>query len=500
MQRPSDAELAAIADDLSLALSGDEVGDYARLVGDVVDAIADVERQPNASYPSGTEPTAERRSGYRPDDWEDPYNAWITKCEIEGDDGGPLEGLAVGLKDNVSVAGIELTNGSTLMDGYVPPIDATVVRRLLDAGATVVGKTNMWSFSSGPSDYGTVTNPAAEGRTVGGSSSGTAAAVAAGEVDVGIGCDQGGSIRIPASFSGIVGLKPTYGLVPYTGIFGSDATIDHVGPMTRSVEHAALALDVLAGRDGLDPRQPRDLVVDSYSDGLRVDGEGLTVGLLEEGFEIEGRDEAVSEAVREATADLAAAGVEVTEVSVPDHHGAKDLPKVLSYYGAGQELAQSGIRTNVPGWHDVDGLERLGQVLATRRDELPHTIKLKLLVSEYVRRTGHGTVYARAHNRLIEFRERYDAALDGVDALVMPTCPVQVPEDDLKRMEAMLEDDRINPITANARPFNGTSHPALTVPCGSVDGAPVGVMFVGRRFDEATLLQLGSLYERVGRA
>jgi len=418
-------------------------------------------------------------------------------CSVEGADSGPLSGMTVGLKDNISLAGIELTNGSDVMEGYVPAVDATVVNRLLDGGATIEGKNNMWAFSLGASDYGPPKNPAARGYSIGGSSSGTAAAVAAGEVDIGIGGDQAGSIRIPCSFAGLVGLKPTHGLVPYTGIFGADPSLDHTGPMTRTVEDTALAMDAIAGRDGLDPRQPHDLEVGDYTGALGTDVSGMTVGVLEEGFDHDESDDAVTETVREAIDDLEALGVEATEVSVPEHHETTALSMALIRYGTGQVMLQNGVPSGFDGWYDTGAVEYLGRALEGHMDDLPAPVKNTLLVSEYVRREYEGSLYGAAQNRTLEIRERYDEALEDVDALVMPTVPIDPPAyGDVRTRASLVDGDAGSPVIKNTGMFDLTHHPGLTVPCASDSGPPVGLMFVGERFDDSTLLALGHAYER----
>ena len=197
-----------------------------------------------------------RTSGYRPEGEENKYGAWIVKISIKGAKNGKLAGKRVAVKDTYALAGVPLTNGASVLEGYVPEFDATIVTRLLDAGAEIVGKSvcEYFSFSGGAatSVTGPVHNPRAWGHTPGGSSTGSGALVAAGEVDMATGGDQAGSIRIPASLSGVVGIKPTFGLVPYTGVMGMELTIDHAGPLTGSVADNALFLEVLAGPDGLD--------------------------------------------------------------------------------------------------------------------------------------------------------------------------------------------------------------------------------------------------------
>src|SRR5437763_9580848 len=226
---------------------------------------------------------------------------------------GPLAGRRVAVKDNIALAGLPMMNGSQTVAGFVPRRDATVVTRLLDAGATIAGKAVCedlcFSGGSHTSRTGPVRNPWDRSRTAGGSSSGSAALVASGGADLALGGDQGGSIRIPSAFCGTVGHKPTHGLVPYTGAFPIENTLDHLGPITRTVRDAALMLGVLAGPDGLDPRQRAGRAAQDYLAGLDGGLAGITVGVLEEGFGHPGLSLPESdETVRAAIGVLAAAG------------------------------------------------------------------------------------------------------------------------------------------------------------------------------------------------
>ena len=246
------------------------------------------ERRPPLSF-------TDRDPGRRPSEQDDPLGAFITRCRVKGADSGPLHGKTVALKDHIALAGVPLTFSSHMMDGYVPDFDATVVTRLLAAGATIVGKLKMEEFSwggpglSGVGDYGRPLNPHNREHVTGGSSSGSGAAVAGRLVDIALGGDQGGSIRLPAAWCGIVGLMPTHGLVPHTGVFGLEPTIDYVGPMARTVDDIAVSLQCLAGRDGLDPRQADvPAALPRYTDALARGASGLRIGLLEEGFGVPG--------------------------------------------------------------------------------------------------------------------------------------------------------------------------------------------------------------------
>ena len=232
--------------------------------------------------------------------------------EIREADNGPLAGRTVAIKDNIMVAGVPMMNGSDTVEGFVPTRDATVVTRLLAAGATLTGKAVCedlcFSGGSHTSRTGPVRNPWDTSRSAGGSSSGSAALVAAGAVDLALGGDQGGSVRIPSAYSGTVGHKPTYGLVPYTGAFPIELTIDHLGPITRTVADAALVLGVLAGADGLDPRQPAGVMGEDYITALDASVDGLSIGVVGEGFGIPDVSQpGVDDAVRTAIETLRAA-------------------------------------------------------------------------------------------------------------------------------------------------------------------------------------------------
>src|SRR4051812_13933251 len=273
--RPDRDDVAALARSYGLQHDDAALDTYALLVAGSFDAYDAVEELYSAIRP---EPPADR-SGTRPDEADNPLGAWYVRTEIRGAEGGPLTGRTVAIKDNTAVAGVPMMNGSQTLEGFVPSRDATVVTRLLAAGATITGKSVCedlcFSGGSHTSVTGPVRNPWDTDRTTGGSSSGSAALVASGEADLAMGGDQGGSVRIPSSWCGTVGHKPTHGLVPYTGAFPIEATIDHLGPITRTVADAALMLNVIAGRDGWDPRQPADLRPDDYVAALGQDVTGL---------------------------------------------------------------------------------------------------------------------------------------------------------------------------------------------------------------------------------
>jgi amidase len=280
---PSTDQVRAVGDHLGI----DVTEDYANSFINFIKPFSEGYRL-LASLPDDVPAIKHLRGAYyRPEGDENKYGAWIAKTHIKGASSGKLAGKKVAVKDTYAVAGVPLTNGASILEGLVPEFDATVVTRLLDAGAEIVGKSvcEYFSFSGGAatSTTGPVHNPRAWGHTPGGSSTGSGALVAAGEVDMATGGDQAGSIRIPASLSGVVGIKPTWGLVPYTGIMGMDPTIDHAGPLTATAAENALFLEVMAGDDGYDSRQ-RGLKVDSYTKAIGQGITGLKIGVVQEGF------------------------------------------------------------------------------------------------------------------------------------------------------------------------------------------------------------------------
>lgn len=483
--QPSRAEIEAIARDLGLHLGEADAGAYRTLVGafaagtTLLDALSDGLPAP----PAGRDP------GVRPRPEENPYGAWTVKTRVPGAPGGRLAGRSAVLKDNVLLAGVPMSNGTAVLDGYVPPFDATVATRILDAGGTIVGKAvcEAWCLSAGShtSESGPVRNPRDPARSAGGSSSGCAALVAAGEVDLAIGGDQGGSIRVPASFCGVVGLKPTHGLVPYTGILSLEPSLDHAGPITRSVADNALLLEAIAGPDGLDPRQTQARV-EAYTAALGQGAEGLRVGILREGFAQPGAEPDVDALVAAAAARFERLGAKVEKLSLPLHRTAAALLAPIYQSAMWNVFQAGGVAIGHEGLHVPELVERLGGWRA-RADALPENVKLLLLATEWLRRRHGFRYYAKAVNHVRRVRAAYDELLERVDLLALPTTPMKAPPlpPPGAPREALLA-AAFAP-SANTQVFDFTHHPALSIPCGTSQGLPVGMMLVGRAFEESTL-------------
>jgi amidase len=391
--------------------------------------------------------------------------------------------------------------GASILEGYVPEIDATVVTRILEAGGEIAGKAvcEFYCVSGGShtSSTGPVQNPRKPGYSAGGSSSGSAALVAAREVAMAIGGDQAGSIRIPASHCGIVGLKPTYGLVPYSGIGALEITLDVAGPMTATVADNALLLDVIAGPDGFDSRQ-RDVKRGDYVGALDLGVAGLRIGVLSEGFGHPNSEPDVDAKVRAAARRFADLGASVEEISVPMHRlgypvwaGIRSDSAVITLLEtSGAGLAHEGLY--------VTSLLDKARGWRGRGDEFADTLKIACLFSKYALDRFGGHYYAKAQNLRRRLRAAYDQAFGRIDLLLLPTCVLKatpIPPADAGPEEITRRS--WEPIR-NTCPFNVTGHPAISIPCGLGDGRPIGLTLVARHWDEATIYRAAQAFEKSG--
>jgi amidase len=495
---PTKAQISDIASRFGLSLSEDQLSFYHELIANqVMESFQRLDQLPEPTLPV----KYPRTSGYRPTADENQLGAWYWKSEVRGSHEGPLSGKTIVLKDNIALAGVPMMNGTNVLEGYVPNIDATVVTRVLDAGGTILGKAVCESlcFSGGShtSDTGPVRNPYDTTRSTGGSSSGCAALVANGEADMAIGGDQGGSIRMPSSWCGIYGLKPTHGLVPYTGVFPIEITLDHVGPMARKVSDVALLLEVIAGEDGLDPRQHGTLKPEKYTESLTGDLRGLRIGLVREGFSWDGISEQdVDEAVLQAAHSFERLGCEVKSVSIPLHREGVHIWNGIGLEGtASQMLIGNAMGTNWKGHYATNLLDFYGRGWRARANDLSETVKMTLLVGVYLHEAYHGHYYAKAQNVARLLTAAYDRALQDVDLLVMPTLPFKatpIPESNASLQEYF---SRALGMLQNTAPFDVTGHPAMTVPCGMSEGLPIGMMLVGRRGAESTILRAADAFQ-----
>ncbi|NGM70908.1 Asp-tRNA(Asn)/Glu-tRNA(Gln) amidotransferase subunit GatA [Natronolimnobius sp. AArcel1] len=420
-------------------------------------------------------------------------NIFITEERIDGADDGPLADTTVAVKDNISTEGVRTTCGSAMLEEYVPPYDATVVSRLTDAGATIVGKTNMDEFGMGSttetSAFGETDNPAAPGHVPGGSSGGSAAAVAAGEADVALGSDTGGSIRCPAAFCGVVGIKPTYGLVSRYGLVSYGNSLEQIGPFANTVEDAAALLDVIAGPDNHDATtRETDLEGESYADAATGDVEGLQIGVPTE--LLEGADEGVVETFWDAISELEAQGAEYHEVSLPSVEHAVEAYYVIAMSEASSNLARfDGVRYGNSGGYDGNWNEAFAKA---RKEGFGDEVKRRILLGTYALSAGyHDKYYKKAQDARAWVKQDFDDALAEADVLASPTMPVPPFE-----LGESLEDPlQMYLSDANTVPVNLADLPAISVPAGETDGLPVGLQLVGPAFGEERLIRAASALE-----
>ena len=406
----------------------------------------------------------------------------------------PLTGVGVAVKDNLCTAGVRTTCASRMLDGFVPPYEATATRRLWEAGAVLLGKTNLDEFAMGSttetSAFGATANPWDPSRVPGGSSGGSAAAVAAGQCDVALGSDTGGSIRQPASFCGVVGLKPTYGRVSRWGLVAFASSLDQVGPFARSVADAAAVLQVIAGHDPLDATS-LDVPVPDYLAALeQEDVRGLRIGLLREAF-AEGLDPEVEAAVRRAADHLQSLGCELVDVSCPRFQAGIATYYVIAPSEASANLARyDGVKY---GLREAGG-DSLGSMKAlTRASGFGAEVQRRILIGTYALSAGYvDAFYRKALQVRTLIRQDFDRAFAGVDLLLTPTAPTTA------FRAGDHTDDPLALYLADLLtiPANLAGLPAISVPCGfDSQGLPIGLQLMAPVLAEQRLLQVAHRYE-----
>ena len=408
-----------------------------------------------------------------------------------GENPGPLAGVPVALKDNLCTRGVPTTCSSRILEGWCPPYDATVVTRLRQAGAVMVGKTNMDEFAMGSSTetsaFGSTRNPHDTDRVPGGSSGGSAAAVAAGFVPLALGSDTGGSIRQPAALCGVVGMKPTYGTVSRYGLVAFASSLDQIGPFATTVADAALLFDVIGGHDPRDStslNRPTPRVLSVLDDGVS----GLTVGVLTE-F-LEGAAPDVVARVRQAAEACAAAGARVEEVSVPEVALGLSAYYLIAPGEASSNLARyDGVRYGLR----VDAEDTMAMNTATRSAGFGAEVKRRIMLGTYVLSAGYMDAY---YNQALRVRTKiidgFASAYQRCDVLLGPTAPTTA---------FPLGAKTGDPLTMYLSdvctiPTNLAGHPAISVPFGTgADGLPVGVQLLGPALSEGTILKAAAVVE-----
>jgi len=496
---PDREELVAVAAELGRPLDAAAAETLLEYMQPFQQGFAYLEQEtadlPPVRYPS--------RTFHFPEPDENPLGAWYVKTEIAGAASGPLHGKRVAVKDNMFVADIPMMYGAEFLGGLQPEFDASVVTRVLDAGGTIAGKTVCEYLclhgGSTTASTGFVRNPCNPDYSAGGSSSGSAALVVAGEIDMALGTDQAGSVRIPSSWSGAVGMKATHGLVPFTGIAGLEGTMDHVGPITANVADNALLLEVLAGSDGLDERQ-RQLITQPYTRCLGEPVAGMKIGVVREGFEHPHSSSVVNECVRTAAARFTELGAEVSEISIPMHFPGIAIWSGLLLEPVWHSLQMGGVQFNVDTVYSPAFVDAM-QDWQSRVERVPVNILMVMLFGRYMERFG-GQYYARARNLLPRLRRAYDQALETCDLLLLPTTITQASR--LPPSPEELTDEHIITdlfgTSGNTCQFDATGHPALSMPCGMPGGLPVGMMLVAKHFDEPAIYRAAFAFEQGGGA
>jgi aspartyl-tRNA(Asn)/glutamyl-tRNA(Gln) amidotransferase subunit A len=419
-------------------------------------------------------------------------NIFVTEETIEGASDGPLAGRTVAVKDNINTEGVCTTCGSEMLEDYVPPYDATVVEKLKEAGATIVGKANMDEFGMGSttetSAFGATQNPVAPGRVPGGSSGGSAAAVAAGEADLALGSDTGGSVRNPAAFCGVVGIKPTYGLVSRYGLIAYANSLEQIGPLAPTVEDAAALLDVIAGPDPNDATTRADGEGSNYAGATDGDVEDTTVGVPTE--LVEGADEAVRDRFEATIDDLRDQGATVEEVSLPSVEHAVEAYYVIATSEASSNLARfDGVRYGKSGGYEGNWNEAFSR----SREAFGEEVKRRILLGTYALSAGyHDKYYRQAQDARAWVKQDFDETFEQVDVVASPTMPTPP----FEQGESLEDPLQMYLADANTVPVNLADLPAISVPAGEVDGGPVGIQFVGPAFGEAEVIRVGSAAEQ----
>lgn len=494
---PTIEELQEIARSFGMQLTSKDAASFRGLMAGSIASYNRLDELPEPRLPV----KYPRAPGHRPQPDENPLNAWYWKTDISGASGGVLAGKRVAIKDNICVAGVPLMNGSRVLEGYVPELDATVVTRILDSGGTIAGKAACedlcFSAGSHTCATGPIRNPYNLEYSAGGSSGGSAALVASGEVEMAVGGDQGGSIRTPACWCGVYGLKPTWGLVPMTGGMPISYSVDHCGPICNSVENVARLLTAIAGPDQHDPRTCNARTGD-YLGALNRGVRGFRVAVLREGFghpTNDARTTATDATVLAAIGEFTRLGATVEEISIPLHYDGPHIWTGVILEGAAEMMIKGfAMGNNWMGYYTTSLLEAFACGWTSRPDDVSETVKLVLLLGEYMHRQYHNRYHAKAQNLRVLLRNAYDAALETYDLLAMPTIPfpaTRIPPADASR--ELYVDAALN-MQQNTCPFDVSGHPAFTIPCGKVEGLPVGVMLVGKHFDETTLIAAGNAF------
>lgn len=439
---------------------------------------------------------------------DEKIKAYITLCEEEalkdaeviqtkidnGEEIGPLTGIPIAIKDNMCTKGIKTTCASKMLENFIPPYDATVITKLKDAGAIIIGKTNMDEFAMGGSTehsaFFKTYNPVNLNKVPGGSSGGSAAAVAGDMAPISLGSDTGGSIRQPASFCGIVGLKPTYGLISRYGLVAFASSFDQIGPFAKDIEDTANLLNVIAGHDDMDSTSAKLEKVD-YTKALINDVKGLKIGVPKE-FMGEGVNEEVKTAVKSAVEKFKALGAEVSECSLPATDYALPTYYIVACAEASSNLARfDGIRYG----YRTSNYESLDDIYKNSRSEgFGEEVKRRIILGTYVLSSGYYDAYYKKAQRVRTLvKEGYEKVFEKYDVILTPTAP-SVAFDVGSKVNDPLEMYMADLMTVS---INLAGVPAISIPCGKdKEGMPIGLQLISKHFNESTLLQAAYTFEK----
>jgi aspartyl-tRNA(Asn)/glutamyl-tRNA(Gln) amidotransferase subunit A len=411
-----------------------------------------------------------------------------------GEEIGLLAGIPIGIKDNLCTKGIRTTCGSQILSDFLPPYDSTVTTKLARAGAVMVGKTNLDEFAMGSSTensaYQLTANPWDISRVPGGSSGGSAAAVAADECVVALGSDTGGSIRQPASFCGVVGLKPTYGLVSRYGLVAYASSLDQVGPFGRTVEDAAILLQAIAGHDPQDSTS-LDVEIPDYSQSLIPDLKGKRVGVITETFG-EGLDQVVADAVKKAIEQFQELGAEIQEISCPRFRYGLPTYYVIAPSEASANLARyDGVKY---GYRAEDAESLMSMYTQTRAQGFGAEVKRRIMIGTYALSSGYyDAYYLKAQKVRTLIKQDFEAAFESVDVLVSPTSPTT----SFKAGEKTADPISMYLSDLMTIPVNLAGLPGLSLPCGfDAQGLPIGLQIIGNILREDQVLRVAYAYEQ----
>ena len=439
---------------------------------------------------------------------DEKIKGYITLCEEEaiktaediqakfdaGEEMGPLAGVPIAIKDNMCTRGLKTTCASKMLENFIPPYDATVIKSLKDAGAIILGKVNMDEFAMGGSTENSAFfkthNPVNLNKVPGGSSGGSAAVVAGDLAPISLGSDTGGSIRQPASFCGIVGLKPTYGLVSRYGLVAFASSLDQIGPMTKDVTDTAILLNILAGHDEMDSTSAK-LDKKDYTKALVNDVKGLKIGLPKEYFE-EGVNEEVKEKVLAAAKKFEELGATVEECSLPTTEYALPAYYIIACAEASSNLGRfDGIRYG----YRTENYETMQDIFRNSRSEgFGEEVKRRIILGTYVLSSGYyDAYYKKAQKVRTLVKQGFDKVFEKYDLLLTPTAPMTAFDIDSK-ISNPLEMYMADILTV---PVNIAGVPAISIPCGKDnEGMPIGMQLIGKHFDEETLIRAAYTYEQ----